>query len=280
MRVLRGARTVGNTRRVTRRILALLTCALVLASCRVDVAVDVAFEPDGTGTVTVALTADAAVVTEVPSLAGELAFDDVTAAGWTVDGPVSTPDGGLTVTLSNDFVSDVEATNLLNSLGPPFGDMTVTRNTNGEDTTTTITGLLGLPNGFAAFSDEELQSVVGSVPFADRLQAAGATPASSMSAVIRVDLPGSVDDDITNGTRLDDDRYEWTVPLDGSIEELRAVSVQSPGEDRWWARPLSILALVLLVAWVGFMTLFIGYVVYARWRRARRRPSRQPRPPA
>jgi len=256
-----------------------LACALVLASCRVDIAVDVAFEPDGSGTVTVVVTADAAMVAEVPGLADELAVDDIAAAGWSVEGPNPTPAGGLAVTLTNDFVSDDEATNLLASLGPPFSQMTVTRNTNGEDTTTTITGLLGLQNGFAAFSDDDLQTAVGSIPFADRLQAAGATPANSMGATIRVALPGIVDEEVTNGTEVDDDRYEWVVPLDGQIDEMRAVSVQSPGEDRWWARPLSVLALVLLVAWVGFMTLFIGYVVWARWQQSKRRPPARRRRP-
>ena len=34
--------------------------------------------------------------------------------------------------------------------------------------------------------------------------------------------------------------------LDGTVLDSRAVSVQSPGDDRWWARPLSVLALVAL----------------------------------
>lgn len=231
-------------------------------------------EPDGTGTITLVATADAEVIAAVPTLAEELATDDIVAAGWTIDGPTPLPDGGVTITLSHDFSSDVEATNLLNSIGPPFNQMSVTRNTNGEDTTTRLEGLLGLPDGFESFADEDLIAAVGSVPFSEQIAASGATAESSISAALRAQLPGRIDGDSTNGTRQADNQLEWIVPTDGTIVEARASSVQSPGDDRWWARPLSIIALVALVAWVAFMTLFIGYVVWARWQRTRRRPGR------
>lgn len=264
---------------VVRRVLALCVCVVALASCRVDVGVDMNVEPDGTGTIAVQLVADAELIAEIPTIADELATDDIVAAGWTVDGPTATPDGGLTIGFSHDFSSDEEATNLLNSIGPPFTQMSMVRNTSGDDTTTRLSGLLGLPNGFEAFADEDLIAAVGSLPFADQLEAAGATPATSMSATLRVALPGEIDPDQTNGTELDDGRLEWVVPLDGTILDWRALSVQSPGDDRWWARPLSIVALVALIAWVVFMTLFIGYVAFARWQRSRRRRRRSPTSP-
>jgi len=262
---------------VIRRVLALCVCAVALASCRVDLNVDVTIEPDGTGTITLVATADAEVLAAVPTLADELATDDIAAAGWTIDGPTTLPDGGLTITLSHDFASDVEATNLLNSIGPPFNQMSMTRNTNGEDTTTRLAGLLGLPDGFESFADEDLVAAVGSMPFSGQIAASGATPESSINAVLRATLPGQLQDDETNGTELGDNRLEWIVPTDGTILDARAASLQSPGDDRWWARPLSIVALIALIAWVAFMTVFIGYVLYARWQRTRRRP-RRPRP--
>ena len=261
-----------------RRVLALCVCAIALAGCRIDLNVDMTVDVDGTGTITLVATADAEVVAAVPTLADELAIDDIVAAGWTIDGPTTLPDGGLTITLSHAFSSDVEATNLLNSIGPPFNQMSVTRNTSGDDTTTRLGGLLGLPDGFESFADEDLIAAVGSVPFGEQIAASGATPESSINAVLRAGLPGQIDGDETNGTELGDSRLEWIVPTDGTILDARAVSVQSPGDDRWWARPLSILALVALIAWVAFMTLFIGYVLWARWQRTRRRPRPQPRP--
>lgn len=259
-----------------RRVLALCVCAIVLAGCRIDLDVDMTVDADGTGTITLVATADAEVVAAVPTLADELATADIVAAGWTIDGPTTLPDGGLTITLRHEFSSDVEATNLLNSVGPPFNQMSMNRNSSGDDTTTQFSGLLGLPDGFESFADEDLIAAVGSVPFGEQIAASGATPESSINAVLRAGLPGQIAGDETNGTDVGDNRLEWFVPTDGSIVDARAVSVQSPGDDRWWARPLSIIALVALIAWVAFMTLFIGYVLWARWQRTRRRP--RPRP--
>jgi hypothetical protein len=254
---------------VLRRVLALVAGALLLAACQVDIDVDLTVEPDGTGTITMTATADGEVVAAVPTIADELVLDDVAAAGWAIDGPVATDDGGLTVTMSHDFVSDQEATNLLRSLGPPFGQMTVQRGTTGDETTTQITGLLGLTNGFQTFADDDLVAAIGSVPFADEIAASGATPETSMTVTLRASLPGEIVDEGTNGTVLDDGTIEWVVPMDDTVDDLRAEATQSPGDDRWWARPLSIVALVALIVWVVFMVCFITYVAIARWRRAR-----------
>ncbi len=253
---------------------------IALAGCRLDVAVDIAVEPDGTGSISVVATADAELLEAVPTLAEDLALDDVVAAGWVIDGPNPSPDGGLTITLTHGFFSDQDATNLLNSLGPPFNEMSMVRNSSGDDTTTRLSGLLGLPDGFASFADDDLVAAIGSQPFADQIAAARATPESSIGATMRARLPGDIDESQTNGTDLDG-QLEWVAPLDGTVLDARAVSVQSPGDDRWWARPLSVIALVLLIAWIAFMTVFIGYVAWARWQRAhrRKRPTR-PRPPA
>jgi hypothetical protein len=250
-------------------VLAAVVCALVLAACQLDVDVDVVIEPDGTGRIAVVASVDQEVVAAVPSIAEELVLDDVVEAGWIVDGPSPTDDGGLTIALTHDFVSDQEATNLLRSLGPPFGQMTVQRGTSGDITTTRITGLLGLTEGFQSFADEDLIAAVGSIPFAEEIEESGATPESSMTMTFRAQLPGDINEDATTGTIEGDGTIEWVVPLDNTIIDLRAESTQEPGDDRWWARPLSIAALVAFIAWVAFMTLFIGYVVIARWRRAR-----------
>jgi hypothetical protein len=264
---------------VVRRVLAVCACAIALVGCRLDVAVDMTVEPDGTGSISVVAVGDAELVAAVPTIADDLATDDIVAAGWQVSEPTPTPEGGLSIALSHDFASAEEATNLLASLGPPFGRMALERNTQGNDTTTRLTGLLGLSNGFETFADDDLIAAVGSVPFAEQLAASGATPESSMGFVMRATLPGEIDGDETNGTDLGEGRYEWTVPLDGTILEMRAVATQSPGSENWWARPLSVLALVALIGWVGFMSAFIAYVAWARRQRRRGRPREPGRSP-
>lgn len=242
---------------------------LLLTACQVDVAVDVTVEPDGTGSMVVTATADADLVEQVPTIADDLVLDDIVEAGWVIDGPTATPDGGLTVAFTHQFSGAAEATNLLKSLGPPFSDPQLGRGGAGDVTTNTLTGNFGLPEGFAAFADSDLISAVGDVPFAAEFEASGATPENSMSAVIRATLPGEIVGAETNAVELDDGRLEWVIPLNGDITEVSGRTEQAPSAGGSWARPLSIAALIALIAWVVFMTLFIGFVTFARWRRSR-----------
>jgi hypothetical protein len=57
---------------VIRRVLAVCACVLALAGCRLDIAVDLVVEPDGSGTVSVVVTADRELVAAVPTIADEL----------------------------------------------------------------------------------------------------------------------------------------------------------------------------------------------------------------
>lgn len=252
------------------RLLASLFGVLALSGCQLDIALDITVEPDGTGTMTVTATADAELVAAVPTIADDLVLDDVAAAGWVIEGPTPTDDGGLLLVMTHDFSGAAEATNLLKSLGPPFTNPQLGRGESGDVTTNTLTGNFGLQNGFADFADSDLVSAVGGVPFADEFAAQGITPAGSMSATVRAQLPGDVVDDETNGEVLADGRIEWVIPFEGPPLELSGRTQQAPSEGGSWARPLSIAALIALIAWVVFMTLFIGYVTAARWRRSRR----------
>ncbi len=257
--------------RVSLRRLALLLAGLfALTGCQLDVVADVVVNPDGTGTVTVTAEADAALVSEVPTITDDLVLDDIAAAGWTIEGPTATPDGGLLLVLSHPFEGKDEATNLLRSLGPPFNDPTIGRGQDGDSATNIARANLGLPDGFASFADDDLVSAAGGVPFAARIEESGADPASSFSAVLNVTLPGELVDAETNAEVLDDGTLRWTVPVDGSILEASARSEQEPSAGGQWARPVATVALIALIAWVGFMTLFIVYVAVARWRRSRR----------
>lgn len=259
--------------------MALLAGVLVLAGCQVDLELDLRVDPDGTGTITFVATADAEVVERIPDLASALVLDDIAAAGWQISGPTPTESGGLTITITHDFDSAAQATNLLRSLGPPFNNPELGRGDTGDTTNNRFTGTFGLPGGFDAFADDDLISAVGGVPFAGEFAENGATPANSMTAVARVQLPGEIVDDQTNPTEvLDDGTLVWQIPLDGiTVLEVSALSEQAPAEGNQWARPVSIVALIALLAWVGFMTIFILYVVAARYRRAKQYDRRNPR---
>jgi hypothetical protein len=256
---------------VIRRLTALLALAIALTACQLDVVVDVVVDPDGTGQVAVTIVADQEILDQIPTLAEDLVLDDVIEAGWSIDGPRAPDDesGGLFLQMTHPFRSQGEATNLLQSLGPPFTQMEVGRGLNGDITTNQLRGRLVLVDGFNAFADADLVAAVGSQPFATQIAAAGATPEENMSVTVRALLPGILESETTNVEPNEGGILEWAVPLDGSTLQWQAQTTQQPGEGQRWARPLSIVALAALIGWVVFMGLFIIYVAVARSRRAR-----------
>ena len=124
-------------------------------------------------------------------------------------------------------------------------------------------------NGFDAFADADLVAAVGGQPFAEQIAASGATPADSLNVTVQALLPGVIEGEQTNVEADANGILAWELPDDGSPALILAQSTQEPGDGQRWARPLSVAALIALVAWVGFMTIFIGYVTVARFRRAR-----------
>jgi hypothetical protein len=262
---------IGAVRRVVRWSFAAIAVAM-LAACRLDVAVDTTVNADGTGEVVIVGTVDKEVVDRVPGLTGSLSLADATAAGWTVEGPAATEDGGLTVTLRHQFVSVQEAANLLNSIGPAFGDLVFEHTATEDEVTVTMAGTLSLPGGtWDAFGDQALLTSTGGTPFAAQLAESGATPTESMSVDLAVRLPGDVEE--TSGDRRDG-TLVWTAPLDGSVADVSARSVLRPDSGSGWAGPLGTAALVLLVAWLIAGIGLAVMVVRAR-RRRRNRPLRR-----
>jgi hypothetical protein len=256
---------------VTRHLALLLVSVLALSACRLDVTVDVAMEPDGTGVVTVEAIADAELVAQVPGLADDLRLEDAIANGWEVAGPIESADGGLSLTLTHGFTSHVELANVLNSIGPPFTGMAAARTTADEQTTNAIDGELVLADGFESFADTDLLDAVGGMPFGDEFAAMGTTPSESMSFVFRVSLPGELISAET-GTEVDGGVIEWTAPLDGTALNVRTATVQRPADEGGaWAAPVSTTAFIALIVWVAVAVAFIAFVAFARGNKRRKR---------
>jgi hypothetical protein len=260
------------SRRV-RSILAVIIGVLALASCRVDVDVIVALGPDGSGEVVVTATADAELVQQAPGLAEDLRFDDAIAAGWVVEGPGITEDGGLTVTLRRPVTSAADANSVLASLGPPFVDVRLERTVDDDDperVTVNLTGQLQLSDGFASFADSDLTSAIGGAPVAAEIAAAGATPTESLDVVLRAELPGAIES--TTGEQ-EGNTVTWSAPLDGTALDLATTTEQRPDRGPAWSGPVSWLALLLLVAWLAL----VGVAGWAIMRGRRRRAARRDR---
>ena len=258
-----------------RLLLLAAVCAVALTACRLDVTVDVAMQPDGTGTVTVDAVADDELVAKVPDLADDLRLDDATANGWQVEGPTPTDGGGMSIRLTHPYHTAEELASVLNSIGPPFTNMQAARTQDPNDpngpTTNAIDGTLMLPNGYQSFADAALVAAVGGQPFGDQIAASGLTPEQAMSFTFRVSLPGELVSSET-GTEVGDGVIEWKAPLDGSSVGLLTQTVQRPaGSGNSWARPVSNVALVLLAVWVALSVAFITFVAVARRSKRRRR---------
>lgn len=260
-----------------RRLWLLAAAVLLLAGCRLDLAVTVQMEPDGTGTVTLRATADRDLLDRVPGVLDDLRFDDAVAQGWQVSDPETDADGSATIELTHAFHSDVELANLLNSIGPPFDGTWQAARTPGTgenegQVSNAVIGTLRLPDGYASFADSDLTAAVGGLPFEQELSDAGVSASEALSLRLRVHLPGDLVH--ASGTDIGDGTIEWTPALDGSSTSVEVQTVQRPAEEgAAWAGPLSTIALIALIVWIAVSVAFIAFVAIARRSRRRRREA-------
>ena len=245
---------------------------LLLAACHIDTTVDIAVKGDGTGTITVTAVADAAVVSQAPGLADDLRFADAKAAGWTLTGPTTMPDGGLRVELQRAFANPEEATALLQSIngsGGPMHNVIVARKVERDNTTVTLTGSLRI-DGLAAFADPDVLAAIGATPYAEEVVASNASPTQAVGVTVRATLPGRINS--ATGT-IKDGSVSWTVPLDGSQLDLATSALDDHGTAKIWGVAANV-ALVALLVWCVLTAAFIAWVARQRRRRARRRRPR------
>ena len=261
-----------------RRVLAVLALVVVLASCQLDAAVDVAVDADGTGTVALTVTVDADVVAQVPGLAGALNLDDATTQGWTAQGPTATDDGGLTVSLAHPFSSVAEASNLLNSLGPPFTGIALAQTARsphrraGHDHHHVV--------GLAHAARRHVRRVRRLRPAGrDRRHAVRHPARRGGGDAVGLDVDPPDGGPARRGGRHDrgiacDGGVRWDAPLDGSTTDLATTAVLGGSGGGGWADTVATVALVLLVLWLIAAVVLAVLVVRARRRRAARRRYR------
>ncbi len=242
---------------------ALAVCALLaLGACKVDVTVDVQVAADGSGTVTLTAIADAEVVAQAPGLAEDLRFDDAVAAGWTVDGPTATDDGGLRVVLTHPFATVAEATALLqsiNGVSGPLQSITITQSDTDTQLTTFLTGSLRVDGQLQAFADSDLLGAIGGSPYEQTIRDLGLAPTDAVSFTLKADLPGKA---VNDGSTT-----EWVAPLDGTTLAVAATTAIAQGTTGIWPT-VSTVALVALIGWCLVATAFIVFVAKARRKRA------------
>ncbi|HVF75379.1 MAG TPA: hypothetical protein VM938_10045 [Acidimicrobiales bacterium] len=217
------------------RAFAAATLALVvLSGCRAGVTVGVDSNADGSGRVRAVVTLDAEAARRVPDLADQLEDDDLLAAGWEVEGPQPTADGGVEVEAVKRFRSPQEATQAVEELsgpGGPFRDFRLRRTRSFLKTRTAFEGTVDLKAGLESFSDDTLRrrlggSALGFDP-ADLERQVGAPLSEIVTFRVAARLPG------------EGGRQEWQPTL-GEELQLQATA------EQWNARNLAAAAFSLV----------------------------------
>ena len=240
---------------------------MILAACRVDTTVSLKVERNGSGTIDVVVTADKDIVQQVPKLSTDLNFGDMTKVGWKVVGPTSTKDGGLQVSLSHNFVNEVEATTLLAQLNGnrgPFREVKVVREGKSRDSVWKLTGRLEVTGGLQAFADDQLLQVVGATPYEQTVKDAGLDLGKAVGLTFDATLPG----DIKSTTGVEQNGVlTWRVATDGTPVDL-ATTTNEVDVAGTIGGILSFVARALLFLWLAF----IGWIGFLVWRKQSRRP--------
>ncbi len=257
------------THKIIARIAAAFAAVIVLASCRVDSDITLAVQPNGTGEISVVITADKDIVAKAPGLKADVRTDDLVAAGWKVHGPTDTKDGGLTITLTHEFLGPAEATTLLGQLNGtrgPLHEMVITRTGKDTNSTYTLAGRLEVNGGLNAFADDATLNLLGGAPYAADVQAAGLDLGDAVGITFNAILPGTVNN--TTGQTADG-IISWRVPMDGTPTSL-ATSVTNVDIASSISRFAKVVVLGLLYLWIIGSVVLIFMVMRAR---NRRRPT-------
>ena len=178
----------------------------VLAACRLDVAVDMTVNADGTGEVVVAATVDKDVVDRFPAWPGSLVLDD--AVGGRVGGRRSDGDRGRWA--DRDVAPPVRH----RARRPPTccaawdrrsERVALERTATDDEVTVTMSGTMTLPGGtWDAFGDASAAAAIGGTPFAG----SSPCPAPRRPSRCRVELslsacPGDVEETTGDGAAVD-----------------------------------------------------------------------------
>ena len=253
-------------RRSLTRLAAVAVAAVALSACRVDSTVSVKVNPNGSGTVTVVVSADKEIVAKTKNLEADLRTADLKAAGWKVAKPVPGNDGSLSVTLTRPFRTPSEATTVLSQINDTRGPLkNVVLSRSGKDTNSVwkLSGKLEVNGGLAAFADDVTLPLVDGAPYKGELEASGLDLGKAVGVTFTVELPGKID--TTTGLQ-EAGAIVWRVPMDGSSTDLATTSTNVDVASSV-SRVARVILLALLAIWVAGTLILLLLVMGARGRR-------------
>lgn len=181
------------------------------AACDTDIRVAMDVEADGQGRVVATVTLDRAAAGAVGDLSDQLRVDDLEDAGWTVEGPEPTDDGGVEITAERPFAGPQGAARAIEELSGadgPFRNFVIERDASFLRTRTRFRGRVDLAAGLDAFGDEDLAARLGAPLGVEgealrRQLGAAADEVFGFEVVVR--LPGSVESNaptsVSNGAQ-------------------------------------------------------------------------------
>jgi len=223
------------------RVLLLLVGAVLLASCRLELDVNVAVEEDGSGSVEVVVGVDPDGIERIGGdLGAVLEVDDLTAAGWAVDGPDLESDGYTRVRIRRRFADADEAAEIFADIAGdegPFQDFAVRRDRSFARTEWGFSGRVDFRGGLEAFGDAGLAAELDGEPLGQSVEEIEAQLGESLSRLIQVRvgvrLPGEVTSNATtkagNGAVWQVAFGEGTVDLEATGEEPRTSTLVAVG---------------------------------------------------
>lgn len=246
-----------------RAILSFLVVILLLAGCKAEATVNIALEADGSGVVTVAVVADAAVVAQLDDPATTAVVDDLMGRGWSVEGPIDDV-GGKRWSATKPFADVQGLSNVLSEVGI-FSATSVSVDADRSGRTVKFSTNVDLSRGLDTFGDEELGQVtdgalfgVDPAVFASRT---GVDIASALAVSVTIDPPGEVTS--SNATEPQSDQLVW------KPQYLAVTPVQFESRDS----KRGLLVTVAAVA-AGLAVLSSAVIVWSGHRKSRWRASR------
>ena len=262
---------------------------LVFASaCRVDTTVDIRVEEDGSGVVTVSIDADTEAVELLVDDPADLRFDDLEAAGWTLDGP-DVDDGGITLAASKPFLSPEDLPTVLDEiLGEELIFSTVVLEQQHDfsmfglgaaETSYSLTAEVDPAPDLELLGDDVLAGLLDGFPLGRpelRIETDAGVPTSqALGLVVNVTMPANVSTDTGEAT---DDVATWSFAYGDPAQTIDARASVDDILPRVWA-VLAILAglLFILVVLSRLGTFALGKLRTPKGRRRRDQRQRERR---
>jgi hypothetical protein len=270
------------------RLLGTVALAITLSACRIDASVDVVVETNGSGTVTVVVTADQEVVDEAPSLISDLRLDDLRTAGWEVTGPTPPDGGGLQLTVVHPFATVDEANQILGQLSGangPLKEVSIMQRRAFAKVTTRVSGQFSTVSGVSMFADNDLVAEIGGpLPYQAALESRGLTLDRVLGLRFSVTVPGRAElsdgfASPTTGKGFDArTTVDWTAEITGAAATPsgQPITLEARIEDGTARRAdrLREFAPWALASWGALFCLVILPIAYLIRRRRKIRDTR------